>query len=322
MPWRKPGLWGLSPSQRRMRTGSPSGCCPASGLGGEERAAPILSILTWAAPSRLPSVRQCPGLVGLRRVEPTHVFQLQAASRPLCLSPDSRSSSQATPPSHLCCRHHLPAAAELAPSMALRLAWGRWQGMRGSCSAGQGPGFWLDLLRPAGPVQALILITTWDLLEMGKLGWPSEWASEVSSPKQAEFREVLYVPSGSCHPPLFSSFLEHLIQNLTGLPAGSHLCILTPLACLVFMGDGYPFPLAQPNLFYFAPSHLLALTHCRIFLGTPLPEQVNGHLLMLLADILGPSKDTFSVLDVGRPASKSLAFFHDHRQISSKFSCP
>lgn len=72
---------------------------------------------------------------------------------------------------------------------------GQVAGNEGPCSAGQGPGFWLDLLRPAGPVQALILITTSGIsLEMGKLGCPSEWASEVSSPKQAEFREVLYVP--------------------------------------------------------------------------------------------------------------------------------
>ena len=49
---------------------------------------------------------------------------------------------------------------------------------------------------------------------------------------------------------------------------------------------------------------------------------MTGHLLMLLTDILTHPKILFSVLDVGRPESKSLASFHDHRQISSQFSWP
>ena len=67
--------------------------------------------------------------------------------------------------------------------------------MRGPAQQDEALDFGLIFLRPAGPVQALILITTSGIsLEMGKLGWPLEWASKVSSPKQAEFREVLCVP--------------------------------------------------------------------------------------------------------------------------------
>lgn len=141
-------------------------------------------------------MRQCPGLVGLHRVELTYVFlQLQAASDlsaslSLILGPPPRPPSFTSllqAPSPCCCR--------AGPFHGLKADMGQVAGNEGPCSAGQGPGFWLDLLRPAGPVQALILITTSGIsLEMGKLGWPSEWVSEVSSPKQAEFREVLCVP--------------------------------------------------------------------------------------------------------------------------------
>ena len=93
--------------------------------------------------------------------EPTYAFlQPQAASdlsASLCLilslpprPPSFTSLLQA--PSPCCCR--------AGPFHGLKAGMGQVAGNEGPCSAGQGPGFWLDLLRPAGPVQALILITT------------------------------------------------------------------------------------------------------------------------------------------------------------------
>ena len=96
-PWRKPGLWGVGPSQRRMRTGSPSGCCPAWALRrGESRS-------TSASPSSgqllldfLSEMVPRAGGAGWGR---THLClsPTPGCFQPLCISlPDSQSSSQAT----------------------------------------------------------------------------------------------------------------------------------------------------------------------------------------------------------------------------------
>ena len=96
-PWRKPGLWDVGPSQRRMRTGSPSGCCPAWALRrGESRS-------TSASPSSgqllldfLSEMVPRAGGAGWGR---THLClsPTPGCFQPLCISlPDSQSSSQAT----------------------------------------------------------------------------------------------------------------------------------------------------------------------------------------------------------------------------------
>ena len=67
-------------------------------------------------------------------------------------------------------------------------------------------------------------------------------------------------------------------------------CWVPPLhtntsACLVFMGDGYPFLWLNPTCFSLCPIPLLGSHTLESSWGSP-PEQVTGHLLTLLADVL------------------------------------
>lgn len=87
----------LDPSQRRMRTGSPSGCCPAWALQGGE------SCSTSASPNSgqllLDFLSETVPRAGGAAQGGTHLClsPTPGCFRPLCISlPDSRSSSQAT----------------------------------------------------------------------------------------------------------------------------------------------------------------------------------------------------------------------------------
>ena len=216
-------------------------------------------------------MRWCPGLVGLGGAEPTYAFlQLQAASSlsaslSLILSPPPRPPSFTSllqAPSPCCWR--------AGPFHGLKAGTGQVAGNEGPGSAGRGPGFWLDFSQASWPCPGPHTHHYfWNLLGDGQAGLALGMGFKGLLSQAGRVRRGVMCSSSLCHPPLFPSFLEHLIQNPTGLPAGSHLCILTPQPVWFSWVMGTHFSGSTQPVFHFAPSHFLALTHCRIFLGIP-----------------------------------------------------
>lgn len=207
-PWRKPGLWGVGPSQRRMRTGSPSGCCPAWALrGGESRS-------TSASPSSGQLLldflsERVPRAGGAGGAEPTYAFlQLQAASSlsaslSLILSPPPRPPSFTSllqAPSPCCCR--------ASPFHGLKAGTGQVAGNEGPGSAGRGPGFWLDFSQASWPCPGPHTHHYfWDLLGDGQAGLALRMGFKVLLSQAGRVRRGVTCSSSLCHPPLFPSFL-------------------------------------------------------------------------------------------------------------------